>query len=109
MPNKASHNPTEGDCRPSPPVKENRVGDVLGDVGALRKMGKMCMNAELWRGSRPKDTRVTRTSRVQILRNGGFGRGLGSVTITVSSECVGGNSSSLMAVYSVEPRCEPLR
>lgn len=112
MPKHASQSPIEGDCRPRPPVKERSVAFVLDNTGVERKMGKMCMNAELWRGSRPKEINVTSTSRVQILRNGGLGRGaagLGMVTTTVSSAWVGGKSSSFTAVYSVVSRAERFR
>lgn len=102
-PKQESQIPIEGVCRPRPPVKERMVQCALGDVGVERKRGKMCINAALWRGRRPKETSVTRTSRVQIFLKGGRGGcggpGLddgGEGFISISSEV--GRSSIFMAV-----------
>lgn len=71
-----SQRPMVAERRPRPPVKaKNAVGSAALSVaagGVLRYTGKMCMKAELCRGSRPKETRALITFRVQICWNGGF-------------------------------------
>lgn len=77
MPNTERNSPIVGDGRPSPPL--NFMADVKGtfEGGVERKTGKTCMNAELCRGSRPKEMMVKRTSRVQMAGSAmeSFGRG----------------------------------
>ena len=70
-PKKESQRPTEGDVEPRPLLKERNVVLLLSVDGVQRQTGNMCMNVELCKGSRPKEIIVTRTSRVQMLRNGG--------------------------------------
>ena len=64
MPNAERKSPIVGEGRPSPPLKARAEGLGCSAYGVERKTGKICMNAELWRGRSPKETMVTRTSRV---------------------------------------------